>query len=493
MVNLPSSYIRFFLFIALSLGLSVRFFHFNELIEDPHSWRQSDTGQYIWYFYEHGIDLLHPGVCWMGNAPNIILEFPFYEAVVAVGYHLWGPSHIIAKVITFGFFLISLYFFHQILVWIYDRKIALLAVTLLAWMPLGMYYSRAVHIDFSAMSFGMLGLYLFLRWLRTPNIYLLIGSVSAFTLGALIKAPYLMCFVFPLSYQISIEKRWKSVFTHSYLLLVPILAFFLWRHHVFQVNSAAPDWFFIPGYQKFIHMSDWYFGTMSQRLDLYIWSILLPRFVDQLSGILGGILLLAGLLIWKWNKKSTAFLQLWWWGAALYGLLFFNLNYFHDYYQIPFMFPLAGLMSLTLWTLYQRLSRLHFSLSLAGMFLFVLYFSMSSYLFAKEHYYHLDAQIIQAGQLIRAHTRKNDLLILSAPYMDCRNPNWLYRARRQGWSIEPRHLSQYLINRLTTEGASHLAILNAAIPDSLTHQVDEVQKYPLPQITTDTVYFYRIH
>jgi len=45
-------------------------------IDDPHSWRQCDTAQYAYAFYQNGTDLLRPSVCWMGNHKTVILEFP---------------------------------------------------------------------------------------------------------------------------------------------------------------------------------------------------------------------------------------------------------------------------------------------------------------------------------------------------------------------------------------------------------------------------------
>ena len=78
----------FWLLLALLVGM--RFMHLSEAIEEPHSWRQCDTAQYIRSFQEEGIDLLRPSVCWMGNHKTVILEFPLPEAVVAIVQQVFG-------------------------------------------------------------------------------------------------------------------------------------------------------------------------------------------------------------------------------------------------------------------------------------------------------------------------------------------------------------------------------------------------------------------
>lgn len=89
------------------IGIIVRFFHLGESMESPHLWRQSDTANYIWDFYENGINVFKPSVCWMGNHKTLILEFPFVEAIITFFYYIFGPSHTVAKIIIlFGIFLL---------------------------------------------------------------------------------------------------------------------------------------------------------------------------------------------------------------------------------------------------------------------------------------------------------------------------------------------------------------------------------------------------
>lgn len=488
------SYFSYFLIAILFLGLSTRFLHFGTKIEDPHSWRQSDTAQYIWNFYTDGIDLFHPGVCWMGAHKTVILEFPLHQAFSASLYFLLGPRHKYARLITFIFFLVSLGYFFLILKRLFHESFALLATSMLSWLPLGIYYSRAIHIDFSAVAFGMMGFYYFLAWVESKRSKQLYISIIGFVLGFLIKAPYIFLFAFPLVYYISLYQHWKRVFSVIYLLATPIIAFILWRWHVVNVNQAAPDWFFIPGYVKFTEMSDWYFGSIAQRKDTYVWSVLAKGFLFHTVTPAGFVPFLLGLIIWRPTRSTfhPIFLQIWWWSAALYGLLFFNLAYFHDYYHIPFLFPSVALISLAMFYFLATFSFFPVHLRYGLCMLYITVFAYQAFQYSEKTYYKLDEQIIQAGKVVQAHTEEASLIITSAPLMDCRNPNWLYRARRLGWSIMPQHLSHSLIDHLQEEGATYIATLSSPLVDSLLPQTLDLTKLPLSLEKADTVYLYSL-
>jgi hypothetical protein len=61
--------------------------------------------------------------------------------------------------------------------------------------------------------------------------------------------------------------------------------------------------------------------------------------------------------------------------------------------------------------------------------------------------------------------------------LDCRCPNFLYAARRNGWSIGKQNLSVDLLNRLRAEGATHFALLQI---DPMSEELEAyVKAYPM--------------
>ena len=103
--TIPNISIKDIWFPILVLVLvGIRFVHFGEIVDEPHSWRQCDTANYIWAYYQDGIDLLHPSVCWMGGHKTTILEFPLPEAIISIFYKLFGPDLFWARLVFLAFF-----------------------------------------------------------------------------------------------------------------------------------------------------------------------------------------------------------------------------------------------------------------------------------------------------------------------------------------------------------------------------------------------------
>lgn len=467
---------RYFYVLLLLTLLSVRFFHLGESIDDPHSWRQCDTANYIWEYYQSGIDLLHPSVCWMGGHKTLILEFPLPEALVALVYKVLGPEHLYARLVFLLIYLASAFYLFRLISYLYHERLAWISAVVYLSLPLGIFYSRAIHVDFSALLCGLAAVDYLLRGLRENRPRLIGLSVAIASIGFLIKAPYLFYFALPVALFVWKEGLVKRTLRYAPLLLVPVACFYAWRLHSEAVNAAAPDWSYIPGYLKLsgASMSDWYFGTWEQRQDGYIWKVLFQERLWRDVLAKWGLLFVAGgfLLPCTAAGKGTGFARLWALGVLLYMFLFFNLNYFHDYYQIPFL-PVAallialgieglgGLMRKLAWVREKKLEPAVF----VGLVVLISAWNVWT---AETHplYYHLDQQLIEAGQLVQAHTGPEDLVILSRTLTDPRNPLWLYRARRNGWSVHIDRITSEVIRNLQNENAAYAGFLSPVPLDS---------------------------
>jgi hypothetical protein len=159
------------------------------------------------------------------------------------------------------------------------------------------------------------------------------------------------------------------------------------------------------------------------------------------------------------DRQAAWFLIAWIAAATLDLLIFFNLNLQHDYYQIPFLAPSAILIALALdgvaraaWPR-SRGARL----AVAGGIYALLVLEATA--FAESAYYHVDVVREGAGAIIAAHTRANSVVIVSEPGTDCRDPRLLFRAHRNGWSINAGELTPALVGALAARGADQLAIV----------------------------------
>ena len=449
-------------FWVLAVALvAVRFRHMGEIIAGPHSGRQCDTAFYALDFYHNGINLLHPSMCYMGLHKTLAFEFPLPEAVMALGYHVFGPRHAVARALTLLAYLGSAWYFYLLVQYLRNGRAAKLATLLYLATPLALFYSRAMHIDFWTVLCSHAMLYYLLRGYDEERTGLIVLGTAFGILAFLIKAPYAFYLFFPFGLHALRRLKLKRLLAWAPIMVLPLVAFALWRWHVARVNAAAPDWFFIPDYMKFALRAEWFFGPLSQRLEIGNWLMLARRVVTAITGTVGIYLLLIGLIPWSREKRGLAFFWVWLAGVGLYVLIFFNLNLVHDYYQIPFLAPLAFFIAVALETLFLEPQRPGL-LARAPLALTVLLLVGVSVRKAEASYYEVDWIRVSAGARIREHTPEDALVIASPsqPNTWWWDPRLLYRARRLGWNIRTDRLSEENIGRLVALGATHLAIVS---------------------------------
>ena len=448
---------RFYL--AIVLLISIRLWHFGPSIDEPHAWRQCDTAYYIQDFFENGIDLLHPAVCWMGATDTLALEFPLPEAMAAVCYWIFGESIPLARLVFLLFFIGATYYFHQIIDFLFGIELARLATLIYLALPLSYFYSRAIHIDFSVIFFTHVMVYYFLIGIgRKKGIFILLSAFAA-CFSFTIKAPYAFYWALPMLW-FSIDRKafiWAIPYMGAYFL--PVLLFLLWQWHVRMINDQAPDLDYILHYHKMTQSSGWYFGTWRQRLSLYPWWVLFQRGILDVAGLGGIAVFVLGLM--KIRKLDNfQFLIYWMTGVILYVLIFFNLNFVHNYYQIPLLAPVAAIVGRGV----QMLGSYHVRLYCISLSLIV----AANLWYAETHYFIKQPVYEEIGRLIQYNTPDRALVIVTFDRMDCRNPQLLYRARRRGWSVEEAALKPIVIERLRhEEGAQFWAYVGPELPKSL--------------------------
>lgn len=451
----------------LLLIVGTRAPHIAGPIDLPQDWRQADTAFYAYDFYQNGVDLLHPSVCWMGGYKTKILEFPLPEAAMAAAFRLFGPHLFVARLVTLLFFTGSAAYLFLIVRRFSDDWLATLATGAYVILPLSQFYSRAVHIDFAVLFCAHAMVFHLLRAFDRPwSLDAAAASVAAI-LGFLIKAPYVFYFALPLLC-VAAGRRdsRRAMALVGGCMLLATSCFLIWRRHTYLVNVAAPDWDFLPQYGKMVNMANWYYGPMEMRLEADVWARILDRFQHQVTGAVGLWFFLAGCaaaLFLAFGGRWKRVLPLWAWlaGTIVYVAVFLNLNYQHDYYQIPFLAVSSVFIALGL-DLPQRLIGDSFPrsarvISIAALLLL----AGTATGYAESNYYTRDLIRDRAGETIASNTPADALLVSAGdlPKVGVRDPRILFRASRVGWSLHVDRLSAAIIERLRAEGATHLSIV----------------------------------
>lgn len=480
------------LFVLLA---AARWLHFGPDIDQPHDWRQFDTAQYSRSLAEEGMDPLHPSVAWMGSHKTLILEFPLPELLTAVLYQAFGTEIFWARLVTWLFFCGGCLYLYQLLCRVGCPGLAKLTTLIYMTLPLGFFYSRAVHIDFAAVFFAHAMAYHLVRSVTDARWRLHVALAGALALlGLLVKSPYVFYLLLPCLAYLWQQGRPRRLLVWAIGLSPALLALLLWLWHTRQVNAAAPDWGFIPSYHKFDDMSNWYFGTLELRWMGLLWERILGRIRYEVAGGFPGVYLaLAGFLLIGWRRFEVNFMRWWLLGALVYLLIFFPLNFNHNYYQIPFLVPVAFFIALAINALAKELGKLGDAYQLGVMGLAVLLLSLNTWRLTHQmglspdeaahfgNYFQVDRGHIAFGDWVAAKTHKTAPIIVSSTDLDCRAPHLLYLSHRYGWSIRHADLNMPLARRLMDTGACQLAVYQsdlfpAAKADSLSRLFSFVEE-----------------
>lgn len=434
-------------------------------IDDPFSWRQCDTAQYAYSFFREGVSLLRPSVVWMGGYKTVALEFPLPELLMALAYHAFGFDLVFARLVTFAFFLGSAVYLLLIVRHFFGFRLATECAIVYGILPLALFYSRAIHVDFAAVFFGHAFTYHVMRSCDVRSWAHALFATIAGVLGCLIKAPYVFYFALPLI-AYAARSSGKRVFPFlATPLITSAAAFAIWRMHVEAINGLAPDWSFIPGYIKHVDMGGWYYGPLSMRLRWEPWRELLSRIRSEATSWWGFWLCWLGLVVslYSWARRRTTgdeFLAAWAIGLLGYVLIFFNLNVLHDYYQIPLLALTSLLIARALDLPMQLWGERFPTLARVASVLAFALLASKSIEWTERNFYKVDWMLVEAGKLVEENTARDALVIASTTtHTNPRDPRLLERAHRYGWSINRDDLTPELVKELARFGATHIVLV----------------------------------
>ncbi len=442
----------------IALLVLFRLLHLGGTVDSPHAWRQYDTKQYIEGYYYDDVAFLEPSVCWMGAHKTLILEFPLPEYMVAQLYKIFGPEVPVARLFFLLFFVLAMVYFYKTLQLLFTDWVPEIAVLITGMMPLSLYYSRAIHIDFFAIAFSMAMLYFTMKAIRNKHLSSLIIAACCAIIAFLVKAPYAFYLAIPILVFAYQERQLKWFLWRAPMFLVSIVFLLIWVKFTKATNAKIPDWDFIPNFNKFTEMWYWYFGTMRQRSYWQTWALIGTRIHTEILGIVGSILLVIGLFFYQKVKN-------YWWtlslvfGTLLYMAVFFNLNLIHDYYQLPFTLCCGILIAMGLQKLVQW-SRLNSTNMRAYAGVLCLLFIAESVVHSEGNYYEKNKSIDVVSSEVRKFSKRTDLIIISYGGLTPQCPLILQPAGRYGWSIPSHDFKPEMAYKLWKEaGATKLAIV----------------------------------
>ena len=440
-------------------AVAVRLILIDQPYIDDWSWRQSDVAAIARNFFESGFHFGYPQIDWAANSGGYVgTEFPILPFLAAIFYKFAGIHEWIGRSQSVVLFAISLPFFFLLVRETFDSVAAIWGTFFYAFAPLNVFAGRSFMPDVPSLSLGVIGLYLFLRWVRDPNPASFYLSAIAISLSILIKATSVVIAA-PLLYLAIAggadlgpdprhsrgshsQRKRLHLLTFAAIAVLPSVA---WYWHAHQIAERYyPHHFFGAGGVRLESFS-WY------------WEIAQQTATSSLTPLLA-IMALIGLFVAPRGKYGCLFD--WWLVAMVLFVVAVGYGNRHPWYQLPFV-PIAAAFAGAACSFFgskipSRVAVVTLSILLTGSFAILAFF------YVRPLYESSAAQLRDAGLELNKITASDALIVA----VDGGNPTIFYYAKRKGWHFleqrgiydgNPENSQQAIadLERLHRQGATH--------------------------------------
>ena len=410
-------------------------------IGGSHVFRQTHVAANIEKYVQKGLSL-RPST-YNRDLPLAAFDFPLYELAVAGACRLLPLDPLVsARVASLLCWIGALLVLDRILLGAGIRRSPRLAtLALFAWSPLVLFYFQAPMVDDLAVLLSLVSLYGYVAMTHRDGGP---GALAALLVGAflstLIKSPVYLPVFLAILWHRSRSQGVRSLLRADTVALtltagLAVVCFKAW----WMLVNASHD-VLTPSERR------QYFGTLAERFSATAWRPVLSDLVSLTANPVIAVLAVAGALLWLRRARSpaaslfTGLLV----GCGVTLLVFFDRYPPHNYYQLPFVLPLAffgaqGLQGLrVLGRAGRRLGRPAWRAARHGVALVALATAALGWTgFREMARSPQSVEVIRSrGEWIRDHTSPDDYVIyVFDGTVDDWNPAFLYFARRDGYDL----------------------------------------------------------
>ena len=449
-------------FVICILAVVARLIFINQPYVDHWSWRQSDVAAIARNFLQNGFRFGYPQIDWAGNAPGYVgTEFPILPFIAAVYYKFAGVHEWIGRIQAVILFTVSLPFFFLLVREIFGSTSAVWASFFYCFTPLNIFAGRSFMPDVPSLSFAIVGLYFFLRWIQHDESWSFFVAAIAISLSLLIKITSIVILA-PLVYLAVAEggdlgsgersdaensrgqRPRLQVILFAAIALLPSA---IWYWHAHQIaQQYYPHHFFGAGGIQ-IESFSWY------------WHIAQQTFVSSLTPLLS-VMALVGSFVPHSRDRRYSRLFHWWLAAMIVFIIIVGYGNRHRWYQLPLVPIAAAFAGVACAFVASKISSRLVAVTLSV--LTVSSFTSLAFWYVQPFYQSSAAQLRDAGFELKKVTPP-DALIVAA---DMGDPTIFYYAERKGWHFPendaiyngtPDDSEQAIENleRLQRQGATH--------------------------------------
>ena len=433
--------------------MAARLIFINQPYVDHWSWRQSDVAAIARNFLQNGFRFGYPQIDWAGNAPGYVgTEFPILPFIAAVCYKFAGVHEWIGRIQAVILFAVSLPFFFLLVREIFGSTAAVWASFFFCFTPLNVFAGRSFMPDVPSLSFAIVGLYFFLRWVEHGESSSFFVAAIAISLSFLIKITSIVIVV-PLVYLMCAD---MSALSKAGDMSPQFQScFFSPRSRCYRPRSGTGTR--IKSQRNFIPITSSAPAGFESRVSRRYWQIARQTLISSLTPLLS-LMALIGLLVAPRSRYSRFFH--WWLVAMVLFVIVLGYGNRHLWYQLPLVPIAAAFAGAACAFVGSKISSRVIAVTLS--ILLVSSFATLAFWCVQPFYQSSAAQLRDAGLELKKVTPP-DALIVAA---DMGDPTIFYYGERKGWHFletdaiyngNPDDSEQAIENleRLRRRGATH--------------------------------------
>ena len=320
------------LIIIVFFGLVFRFRNFLMLPIDAHAMRQTDTECVAYFLAKGEASMLYPKSCLIRPVDNFegyfFLEFPAYEAVIALNYRIFGYDILVVRLVNLVLYVLAgVSLWWLVKEWFGNKLLALLALFTFSLAPGSIFFlGHAVHPDLFAVFSWLLGIAILLK---KKNIFWII--LAGLLLGLSVATRPFILIGWPLVIAVLFKKKykWFEMFC-IFGLMLGIYGWWRWWIWKLGVNVVWENWVLSGGEGLFN------LGLLKN----LIWKNMVGEVMGKAISLMAVIGLVLSLV-----KKDFKMWPFWGWLAMvpIYWGLVFEGNLTHQYYADVYIVPVVVL------------------------------------------------------------------------------------------------------------------------------------------------------
>ncbi len=449
---------RWIMLAILIVGVALRLQHLTAPLADAHSWRQTQTAMIARNLYRDGFNLWSPRVdfyCteFCSESGLLVLEFPIYNAIVAVLYKIFGIHDYLGRLVSITFSVSTAYLLYRFARRFYGEAVSLNAALFFTLSPINIFYGRTFMPEPLMLLAGTGALLYFHIWLEDERWSSFTLALS-FAITAFLVKFSMLHLAFPMGYMAwdrygrALLRQWR-LYLFVAAFSVPSLVWFL---HAANSPNLNMYWLVLrPELFRDGKLS------MSQFL-----SVMLERLRTDVLTPVGLVLFLLGVLLCI-RTKTDRVMYAWLFGVLVFVFVMGAGNYVHHYYQLPIV-PVASIFvgNALAYLAGARPSghlglRKYFGIAVASVLLATV--TVESLRIVQPWYGEEIQGLYRFAEIAKSKIPVGRLVAVSSSFWNFEpwDPRLIYAFDRKGWNVCPRDLL-WKTDRLRFRGARYLAI-----------------------------------